>query len=148
VKKLIKLMVCNVLGATVFFGGMTSLHAQEPESIKEEVNIAEIKNADRLELLISELEEVDSQINECEISVKMDLESKLSDVSQIKKALVESLEKASWYAKLSIKKQIKKADELEAEIKESQIENEAKIESLKEQGKKLQLKIEKEMRAN
>ncbi len=146
-KKLIKSIVCNVLGVTALFGGMTSLHAREAESIKEEVNIVEMKGADRLELLISKLEKVESQINECEINVKIDLDTHLSDVAQIRKALVDSLGSASWYAKPSIKKQIKKADELEAEIKENKIENEAKIEKLKEEGKRLQLEIEKEMRA-
>ena len=144
--KLSKLIICSTLGLSMLFGSTSSLYAQELKIIGEESQKLD-KSTDRLQVLFCEIEKINFQINELEINVKMELDTQLCDVLQIKKSLMESLQSASLFSKFSIKKQIKVAEKLEAEIEENKLKNAAKIEELKEEEKKLQLEIDNELRS-
>lgn len=138
---MIKSIVVGALSVLMFVTSNTCLHAQEIKKLGNSTSKTTLNDKDsikkELDRLNTEIQTISAEISEREVLVSHFFEIQLSDADHSISVAEEELENASWYQRLSARKNLEKAQENKSNILSLKQENKETIKVLKQRYKDL-----------
>ena len=138
--KTIKKFMCGLVGVISVLGSGVSLKAEEiktEQNLVEQNKPVEISPEEMLRNLVSEMEKINSDLNNREISRRHDLEIQLSEAVYRVRTAEKEYEQAPWYKRISASKKLEQEKQNELKVSSDIKENEAAIVELKNRYKDL-----------
>ncbi len=139
-EKMIKKFMCGFVGVFTILGSGVSLHADEiktEQNLVEQNKPVEISPEEMMRNLVSQMEKINSDLNDREISRRHDLEIQLSEAVYRVRTAEKEYEQASWYKRISAGKKLEQEKQNELKVSSDIKENESAIVELKNRYKNL-----------
>ena len=150
-EKTIKKFICGFVGVFTILGSGVSLKAEEiktEQNLVEQDKPVEISPEEMLRNLISDMEKINIDLNDREISIRHDLEIQLSEAVYCVHVAEKEYEQAPWYKRISASKKLEKEKQNELKVSSDIKENEAAIVELKNRYKDLTIDYNRICRFN